>query len=213
MCGAELLQQLLVGRRLLQRVELDAVDVLQQGVAEHGVVGGVPDDGRHGLQAGRASRPESTLPHDELVGALAVLADDDRLEEAELLDAVGELLERLVVEDLTGLLRVGDDGRHGHLPEFGAGNPDGAHAVVHRGYRRPSRLCVRRLVLGPPRGSGQERHRRGGVVRGRRHRCRGVLRRWSAGGNEGRQASAQAAALVHDRSPLIRDSFTNSPAC
>ena len=34
----ELDEQLLVGRRLFQRVELDAVDVLQQGVAQQDVV-------------------------------------------------------------------------------------------------------------------------------------------------------------------------------
>ena len=55
--GAELLQQLLVGGRLFQRVELGAVDVLQQRVAQHRVVGGVPDDRRDRRPARRRGRP------------------------------------------------------------------------------------------------------------------------------------------------------------
>ena len=68
---AELLQQLLVGRGLLQRVELGAVDVLQQGVAQHGVVGGVADDGRDAVEPGRRGRPQPALAHDQLVAAVA----------------------------------------------------------------------------------------------------------------------------------------------
>src|SRR3954454_8145734 len=89
--------------------QLHAVDVLQQRVPEHGVVRRVPDDRRHGVQPRRASGTQATLTHDELVGAVTVLTDDDRLEQTELLDAVGQLLERLVVEDLPRLLRVRDD--------------------------------------------------------------------------------------------------------
>ena len=44
--AAEVVQQLLVGRRLFQRVELTAVQVLQQGVTQQVVVVGVLDDGR-----------------------------------------------------------------------------------------------------------------------------------------------------------------------
>ena len=64
---AELVEQLLVGRRLLERVELDAVDVLQQRVAQHRVVGGLADDRRDRVQAGPLARPPAALAHDELV--------------------------------------------------------------------------------------------------------------------------------------------------
>ena len=64
---AELVEQLLVGRRLFERVELGAVDVLQQGVAQHAVVGGLADDRGDGRQPGLLRGPPPPLPHDELV--------------------------------------------------------------------------------------------------------------------------------------------------
>ena len=48
----EFLEQLLIGRRLFQRIQLRAVDVLQQGVPEHVVIGGLADDRRNGGQSG-----------------------------------------------------------------------------------------------------------------------------------------------------------------
>ena len=65
--AAEVLQQLVVGRRLLERVELAAVQVLQQRVAQHGVVAGVPDDRRDRGEAGLPGGPPPPLPHDQLV--------------------------------------------------------------------------------------------------------------------------------------------------
>jgi hypothetical protein len=153
--GAELLEQLLVGRRLLEGVELDPVNVLQQGVAEHRVVGGVPDDGRNGVQAGRPRGAQPALAHDELVADAppigpTVLAHDDRLEQAELPYGVAELLQRLVVEDLAGLLRVGDDVVHGHLAQLRTGHTEGALRLSGaRGHREGPRR---------PRGSGYQAH-------------------------------------------------------
>ena len=57
--AAEVVQQLLVGGGLLQRVELAAVQVLQQGVAQQVVVGRVPDDGRDRRPGRPAGRPAS----------------------------------------------------------------------------------------------------------------------------------------------------------
>ena len=55
--AAEVLEQLLVGRGLLQRVQLRAVQVLEQGVPEHGGVVGVADDRRDGAQPGLLGGP------------------------------------------------------------------------------------------------------------------------------------------------------------
>ena len=57
--AAEVVQQLLVGRGLLERVELAAVQVLQQGVPQQVVLGGLPDDGRHGCPGRPAGWPAS----------------------------------------------------------------------------------------------------------------------------------------------------------
>ena len=67
---AELLEQLLVGRRLLERVELRAVHVLQQRIAQHGVVGGVSHDRRDACQPRGDGRPQPALAHHQLVAAV-----------------------------------------------------------------------------------------------------------------------------------------------
>ena len=78
---AELLQQLLVGRRLFQRVQVRPVDVLQQRVPQHRVVAGVPDDRRDGVPAERLRGPPPPLAHDEFVAAVADLAGPRSAEE------------------------------------------------------------------------------------------------------------------------------------
>ena len=65
--GAEVGEQLLVGGRLLERVELRAVQVLQQRVAQHPVVGGVAHDRRDGREADPLRRAPAALAHDQLV--------------------------------------------------------------------------------------------------------------------------------------------------
>ena len=57
--AAEVVEQLLVGGRLLEGVELAAVEVLQQGVTQEVVVLGGLDDRRDRVVAGRAARPAS----------------------------------------------------------------------------------------------------------------------------------------------------------
>ena len=63
----ELVQQLLIGRRLFQRIQLRSVDVLQQGVAQQIVFGGLPHDRGDGGQAGVLGGAPPPLPHDQLV--------------------------------------------------------------------------------------------------------------------------------------------------
>src|SRR4051794_6366978 len=109
MRAAEILEQLLIGRRLLERVELRAVEVLKQRIPKQVLVGRVPDDGSDRLQSGFATSPPATLPHDELEPILADLANDDRLQEANLLDGVDELRQVVLIEDLARLARVRDD--------------------------------------------------------------------------------------------------------
>src|SRR4051812_4804701 len=82
--GAELLEELLVGRRLLERVELLAMQVLQEGLAQHGVVAGLPDDRRDGGLTGFPAGSPPALTHDELVAPGVDLADDDGLQDPDL---------------------------------------------------------------------------------------------------------------------------------
>ena len=66
--AGEVLEQLLVRRRLLQRVELRPVQVLQQRVAQHVGVVGLPHDRRDRVQARLLGRAPAALAHDQLVG-------------------------------------------------------------------------------------------------------------------------------------------------
>ncbi|GIU90254.1 MAG: hypothetical protein KatS3mg010_1353 [Acidimicrobiia bacterium] len=120
----EVLDQLLVGRRLLQRVQLLALDVLDDGLLQHRGVVGVPDDGGDRLEADPAGGPPATLAGDELEG-VALLPDEHRLEDAHLPDRLGEGREALLVEVLARLLGVGPDRGDGDLLEPGATVLDG----------------------------------------------------------------------------------------
>ena len=130
----ELLEELLVRRGLFERVELHPVDVLQEGVAKHGRVGGLSDDRGNGVESGKLAGPPATLAHDDLeLGLLGLRilgprflerlrphiiadgADDDRLHESELADRMREFPQGIFVEDLTRLTRVRNDERDGDL--------------------------------------------------------------------------------------------------
>src|SRR6476661_4666114 len=71
----EVLQKLLVGGGLLQRVELDPVDVLQKRVAQHRIVCSAPYDRRDAVQSSQLRRPPPPLTHDQLVAGRAQLPD------------------------------------------------------------------------------------------------------------------------------------------
>ncbi len=105
----EVLDQLLVGGRLLERVEVLAMDVLDQGVLERGGVVDVADDGGHRREAGPLGRPPAALAGDELVAVVAEGSDEDRLQDAELPHRRGQRGERLLVEGPPGLVGVGRD--------------------------------------------------------------------------------------------------------
>ncbi len=123
--AVEVLEQLVVGRGLFQRVELSAVQVLQQRVQQHLLVVGRPDDRWDLRQARLTAGAPAPLAHDELVALRAHLADHDRLEEADLLDRGHQLGEGVLVELGARLPRVGGDGVQRQLREVRA------QAVIH----------------------------------------------------------------------------------
>ena len=83
----ELVDQLPVGLGGLERIEVLALEVLDERELELVAIGELADDGRDPLQAGRLGGAEATLAGDELV-AIDRLGDEDRLEHAVLGDAL-----------------------------------------------------------------------------------------------------------------------------
>ncbi|KAF1854420.1 hypothetical protein Lal_00003853 [Lupinus albus] len=122
MRAVEVLQQLVVRRRLFQRVQLGPVEVLQQRVQEELLVIRGPDDRGDLLQPGLTTGPPAPLAHDELIALRRQLPYDDGLEETDLLDRGDQFGQRVLVEDLTGLPRVGGDEVQRQLGEVSPGH-------------------------------------------------------------------------------------------
>ncbi len=134
MGGAEVFQQLGVRRRLFQRVELFAVQVLQQGVPEHVVIGRRADERGNMGQAGDLAGAPASLPHDELEGPRRVLAHHDGLEQPDLADGRRQLQQGVLVEDASRLFGVRADRVDGQLAVADA--EGGASSTVDENVRR-----------------------------------------------------------------------------
>ena len=106
----EVLDELLVGGRLLERVEVLAVQVLDQRLLEAVGIGGRAHQGGDGLQAGPLGRPPPALAGDELITAMVVgLAHQHGLEHAELPDGRGQRRQGVLVEVAPRLEGIGFD--------------------------------------------------------------------------------------------------------
>ena len=110
------------------------MQVLQESVPEHVLVGGLPDDRRDGVEPGRDGCAQSSLTHDELVLVGSHRTDHDRLEHSDLADRVDELSHVVLVEDGPRLLRIRTDQLEIDLGELRAGD------------RRQPALCWEVLV-------------------------------------------------------------------
>ncbi|KAK0330219.1 hypothetical protein LTR94_033717, partial [Friedmanniomyces endolithicus] len=94
---AEFVEQPLIGLRLLDRVEILPLDILQKSDLQRFAVGIVADDDRHLVETRALRRAPAAFAGDDLV-IMAVGADDDRLDHAALGDRGGEFLQRGFVE-------------------------------------------------------------------------------------------------------------------
>src|SRR6266516_5546286 len=106
---AEVIEQLLVGSRLLKRVELLPLQILDQRIPEQVIVRGTPDDSRDVRQPGSLTGPPAPLAHDDLVVSRHDGTDDDWLQQAHCADRVSQLFERVLVEYLARLAGVRRD--------------------------------------------------------------------------------------------------------
>src|SRR5215472_9749977 len=142
MRSVEVIQQLLISSCLLKWIELLPVQVLHQRVTEQIIIGGVPDDGRDDVDTGHLARAPPALAHDQLVSAALGLAHDNRLEQADGLDRGCQFGERVLIEHLPRLARVGHDPPDGQLFEICTRQAFGQVIVaVARSGRRPVLTC------------------------------------------------------------------------
>lgn len=198
MRALELLEQLVVRSRLLQRVELSPVKVLQERVQEELLVIRGPDDGGDPLQTRFTAGPPASLAHDELKAVGTGLPYDDRLKKTDLLDGGHQLGKRVLVEDLSGLTRVRRDGVEQDLGEVRPchlARPVGPGRIRNRSTRLRHR--TERGHLGgsdsPLGRHDRTRSGRGRTGSGRRDRL--LLR---SGGNQGTEPSPQpSTTLTH----------------
>ena len=98
-----------VARGLFERVEVGALHVLDDGDLERFAVAGLDDEDRDLVQPGPLRRPPAALAGDDLVGVRDAGdgADDNRLDDAALLDRGREFFELGVVEQLSRVARIG----------------------------------------------------------------------------------------------------------
>jgi len=101
-------QQRLVGGGLVERAQVLALDVLDQGQLEGRDVVGIQDHRRDRLALGQAGGPHAALAGDQREAGRAAL-DDDRLQDPVVADRRGQPEQRLVVEGLARLVRVRAD--------------------------------------------------------------------------------------------------------
>jgi len=104
----------------LKRIQVLALEVLDEGEFEDLAVGGGPfDDGNLG-QAGEAGSTPATFAGDEFE-SFADGADDERLDDPLFADGVGEFAEGLLGEVAARLERAGNDAVEGDLADAVAG--------------------------------------------------------------------------------------------
>ena len=114
--------------RFLERIEIGALDVLDDGQLELVAVGELPDHRRDALQTGRAGRADPALAGDQDV-TVEGLRHDHRLQDPVLAHAGGQRRQLLLVHVATWLIRIRGDPSQRHIVD----------ADVHRSGRDQGR--------------------------------------------------------------------------
>ena len=104
---AELIHQLLIGARFFQRIEVGALDILDQRDLQRLAVGKIADQHRHLVHAGALSRAPAPFAGDDFELAIAALAHHQRLQQTLVADRAGQIFEITVGEMLARIIRIG----------------------------------------------------------------------------------------------------------
>ncbi len=103
----ELVGKRLITGRLLQRIEIGALNVLDDGKLERLAIGDIEHDDRHFVQIGALRRAPAPLAGDDLEVIRGAGAHHDRLNNAALADRGGQFGELGVGEQLAWIARIG----------------------------------------------------------------------------------------------------------
>ena len=155
----EVIQQLLVGSRFFQGVELLPVQVLHEGIAQQIIIRGRAHDRRDLRQPGALRSPPAPLTHDQLEAARPDLTDHDRLQQPHFLDRGHQFIESVLIEHLPGLARIRDDRPDGELLEVRPGDGAGVFGCG------PGAALPPVAVPGPPGGAGRDSATRDSATR------------------------------------------------
>ena len=106
----EFRDQLAIGFRFLNRVQILALNIFDERDFERFLLVKIPDDRRDAVKLSPLRSTPAPLARDDLKAA-AMRADDDRLDHTALGDAVGQLLQRAIIEMTARLFGMGVDQR------------------------------------------------------------------------------------------------------
>ncbi len=108
---AEAVHQLPVGGGLLDRIQVGALDILDDRDLDHIGIGKLADDDRQFVQLRHLRRTPAAFAGDDLVQTLAgrVRTHDQRLQHTATAQRIGQFLQGFGVEMTARLIRVGGD--------------------------------------------------------------------------------------------------------
>ncbi len=104
MSELEFLLQPLQGHRFFDRVEILALDVLDQRHGDGGFVRNLANQRRHTFQTGLLAGAPASLAGDDLVAAALDRTHDDGLHHAVIADRLRQFFQRLRIHVATGLI-------------------------------------------------------------------------------------------------------------
>lgn len=120
----EIFKQLTIGSCFFQRVQLGAMQVLQQRISQKVRIIHIPNNRRNSGKAGIFSSTQPSLTHDELIAPsfVRLLSNHNRLKDTDLTNAVNKFSEHVLVEHRTRLTRVGLNALNIDFAEFSVRN-------------------------------------------------------------------------------------------
>ena len=104
---AELLEQQAIGARLFQRIEVGALDVLDQGDFQRLAIRQFADENRNVMNAGALRGAPAPLARDDFIFSIGERAHDDGLQQALVADRLGKFVEIRFGEMLARIVGAG----------------------------------------------------------------------------------------------------------